>query len=123
MKQRKTFLEGIKKKLLDRKNDMMNMLNTSSKDQVSDGQVKDSGDEALSVTMEKLKNSLEQNEVNELRLIEDAIKRLDQGEYGLCIDCEEHISIKRLEHYPYAARCIVCQEAKEEGVGNEEEEE
>ena len=114
MKQRKSFLEETKKKLLERKDEMMNMLAKSSEDQISDGQVQDSGDEAVSITMEKLRNSLEQNEVNELRLIENAITRLNKNEYGLCIDCEEQISIKRLENFPYAARCIICQEVNEE---------
>ena len=92
----------------------MNMLTQSSQEKVSDGQVQDSGDEALSLTMEKLKNSLEQTEIDEFRLVEDALKRIEKGEYGFCIDCQDPISDRRLENFPYVARCIVCQEALEE---------
>ncbi len=82
-------------------------------EKVSDGQVQDSGDEALSLTMESLQNSLQKTELDELNLIDGALTRIERGEYGVCIDCGEPISERRLENFPYAARCIVCQEALE----------
>ena len=114
MKERDDFLGSLEQKLTIRKEEMTVLLTESSQDKVSDGQVQDSGDEALSLTMEKLKNSLEQTEIDELRLIEDALVRLKKGEFGDCIECEEPISHKRLDNFPYAARCIVCQETLEE---------
>jgi len=113
VKQRAKFLNTIKEKLLQRKDEMTQMLSKSTHEKVSDGQVQDTADEALSITMEALQNSLQQSEIDELRMIDDAIARIDKGEFGFCIDCEEHISEKRLEHYPYAARCVVCQESFE----------
>jgi DnaK suppressor protein len=110
VKERKKFVEKIKEQLAERRAEMTSMLTLSSHEQVSDGQIQDSGDEALSITMEQLKNSLEQTEIDELRLIDDALKRIIKGEYGYCIDCEEVISERRLAHSAYAARCIVCQE-------------
>ena len=93
---------------------MTNLLSSTTHEKNSDSKVQDSGDEALSLTMEKLQNSLQQSEIDELRLIEDALTRIDKGDYGFCIDCEEPISEARLENFPYAARCIVCQEEFEE---------
>ncbi len=110
MKQRIEVLEKIKNNLLARKDEMNNQLAIHSHEKVSDGQVQDSGDEALSLSMEKLQNSLQQSEIDEIRLIDEALARLNKGEYGLCIDCSENISERRLETFPYAARCIVCQE-------------
>lgn len=43
-----------------------------------------------------------------LRNIEAALKRIDDGGYGLCRDCEEPINLKRLEFDPTALRCIDC---------------
>ncbi len=43
-----------------------------------------------------------------LRNIEAALKRLDDGDYGFCCDCEEPINPKRLEFDPTALRCIDC---------------
>ena len=38
-----------------------------------------------------------------------ALQRLDEGEYGVCLDCEEPISAKRLHAVPWAIRCVHCQ--------------
>ena len=113
MKERAEFLEKVKKRLLERRAEMMQDLDNLSSQKVSDGQVQDTGDEALSLSMENLKTSLEKTDINELKLIDNALKSLDKGEYGICIDCQEPISLKRLETFPYAQRCIVCQETFE----------
>ncbi len=114
VKERQLFLGKIKQMLTEKKEALSRLLYETTMDKASDGQVQDSGDEALSLTMEKLQSSIEQSEIDELRLVGDALSRIDKGTYGQCIDCQEPISEKRLEHFPYAARCIVCQEAFEE---------
>jgi len=48
-----------------------------------------------------------------LRNIEAALKRIDDGDYGLCRDCEEPINPKRLEFDPTALRCIDCESEHE----------
>jgi DnaK suppressor protein len=45
-----------------------------------------------------------------LRELEDALRRMDQGSYGFCAQCEEPISAKRLEAVPWARFCVGCQE-------------
>ena len=45
--------------------------------------------------------------------IDLSLHRISDGSYGLCIDCEEPISVKRLESIPWAQRCIRCQQALE----------
>ncbi len=49
-----------------------------------------------------------------LRNIEAALKRIDDGEYGLCRDCDESINPKRLEFDPTALRCIECESKRED---------
>ncbi len=44
----------------------------------------------------------------ELKQVRSAIKRLDSGEYGICMQCGEAISPARLDALPYATRCIRC---------------
>lgn len=46
-----------------------------------------------------------------LREVRGALQRLDRGDYGICVDCDEDIPQKRLNVVPWAARCIPCQEA------------
>lgn len=110
MKNRMAFIEAMKKNLLQRRSEMVGTLTNQSHDKVSDGQVQDSGDEALSLSMEKLQNTLQQSEMDEIRLIDSALERIACGEYGICMDCGNPLPEKRLETFPYAARCVACQE-------------
>jgi DnaK suppressor protein len=45
-----------------------------------------------------------------LREITDALRRMDRGTYGVCLECEEPISAKRLDAVPWARYCVTCQE-------------
>jgi DnaK suppressor protein len=45
-----------------------------------------------------------------LREISDALHRIEIGHYGICLECEEPISPKRLEAVPWARYCVACQE-------------
>jgi DnaK suppressor protein len=48
-----------------------------------------------------------------LRDVDDALKRIEKGTYGLCEDCEALIPPARLEVLPHARLCIACQEKRE----------
>jgi DnaK suppressor protein len=48
-----------------------------------------------------------------LSLIDEALERLDQGGYGVCIDCGGKISPLRLDAIPYAKLCVDCKGARE----------
>jgi DnaK suppressor protein len=49
-------------------------------------------------------------EIKLLREVEAAIRRIEQGTYGVCHECEEPISPKRLDALPWAKYCVKCQE-------------
>jgi DnaK suppressor protein len=46
----------------------------------------------------------------QLRLIEEALDRLDSGDYGICLACEEPIPAKRLRAVSWARYCVACQD-------------
>jgi DnaK suppressor protein len=48
-----------------------------------------------------------------IRKIEEAIKRIEDGSYGYCVETGEEIGIKRLEARPVATLCIEAQERRE----------
>jgi len=48
-----------------------------------------------------------------LNKINDALGRLEQGDYGNCFECGEEIAEKRLRALPFAVRCKDCEEARE----------
>ena len=45
--------------------------------------------------------------------IDDALKRLEDGSYGICQQCNQAIVMSRLRAVPYASLCIDCQRSKE----------
>jgi DnaK suppressor protein len=45
-----------------------------------------------------------------LREVEEALRRVQEGSYGICQECEEPISPKRLQALPWAKFCVRCQE-------------
>ena len=47
----------------------------------------------------------------QLRLIEEALDRLDSGDYGICLACEQQIPAKRLRALSWARYCVTCQES------------
>jgi DnaK suppressor protein len=92
----------------------------STAEKFSDDQVQDPGDQALTSTMESLRSSLQDTRIDEINRIIKALKMIDDGTYGICVDCELPISEKRLKLYPDATRCLSCQEAFEEGKTTQE---
>lgn len=108
-------LQEIKQTLLKRKVELEQELHRLSQEKFSDDQVQDPGDQALSSTMESLKVSLQDTEREEYNRILQALEKTEDGTYGICTDCSQPISERRLNSYPNASRCLVCQEAFEDG--------
>ena len=47
----------------------------------------------------------------QLKLIEEALDRIEAGDYGVCLSCEEPIPAKRLQALPWAKYCVTCQQS------------
>ena len=58
--------------------------------------------------------ALKQTDSKLLRAIEEAIHRIDQGTYGICMECENEIAPARLGAVPWTRVCIECK-AKQQG--------
>lgn len=106
-------LQKIKAQLIQRKRQLEEELVDISSGKFSDDQVQDVGDQALSSTMEALRGSLQDKELEEYNMILKVLEKIDAGQYGICVDCTQPISDKRLSVYPNATRCLACQEALE----------
>jgi DnaK suppressor protein len=46
----------------------------------------------------------------QLRMVEEALDRLEAGDYGTCLSCDAPIAPKRLAAIPWARYCVTCQE-------------
>ena len=62
----------------------------------------------------ELATNLASTEQAVLYQIEDALKRMEEGTYGVCQQCQKPIAMSRLRAVPYTSLCISCQRAKEQ---------
>ncbi len=61
----------------------------------------------------ELDYTLEENSEHVLAEIEAALKRIDEGTYGICTNCDKPIAVGRLEALPWATLCIDCRRDRE----------
>ena len=76
-------------------------------------EVLDAVESAEADIQEDIEFALVQMKSETLNKINDALGRLEQGDYGNCFDCGEEIAEKRLRALPFAVRCKDCEETKE----------
>jgi DnaK suppressor protein len=87
-------------------------------------QTPDALDQTQSAAERDLVVSLLNRETKTYRRVERALKRMQDGTYGVCLACDEPISAKRLRAVPWAEFCFGCQtrlDAEARGVGQQEE--
>jgi DnaK suppressor protein len=116
MQKNKKF-DVLRQELLERKHILDEQLSQRSF-AAADTLGKDPGDQALSSTMENLQRSLQDTDFEEYNRIVQALEKIDNGSYGICVDCNEPIQERRLKFYPNAARCLACQELFEDTSEN-----
>lgn len=77
------------------------------------GRVSDLEDQSLADLLVDVNLAEITRDVQEIRGIERALKRISLGTYGVCVSCGQPIERERLEAYPTANRCAACQRAYE----------
>lgn len=73
----------------------------------------DSSEQAAQLGNVQVVSALENEAINEIAQIDAALRRLEAGQYGICVTCGEDISPKRLEAWPASAECLECAEASD----------
>lgn len=108
-------IEELKVILLDRKEKINRNIQGSrdSIDSLKDSECKDEFDYA-EVSSDSFKEGIIANQqIKELNEIEDALKGIEKGTYGICEMCDESIAIGRLRAKPFAKFCTPCREIYE----------
>jgi RNA polymerase-binding transcription factor DksA len=77
------------------------------------GRVGDLEDQSLADLLVDVTLAEVTRDVQEIRAIERALRRIALGTYGVCVSCGQPIERERLEAYPTANRCAACQRAYE----------
>ena len=90
--------------------EMTKRLESLNKD-LSRGYSSDSEEQALERENDEVTEDLRDETEQELIQINEALSRIEKGEYGICKSCGNTINPKRLEVLPYSTLCINCAEA------------
>ena len=83
------------------------------------GGVGDVGDASVADVATDLDAATMGRQIREIRDIEAAQKRVQDGSFGTCIDCGAEIGFDRLCAYPTAKRCVACQGQREKTFSHE----
>lgn len=68
----------------------------------------DSEERATQLEDSEVVDALGNEAREEIEKISAALRRMDSGSYGLCVECGEPVGDSRIRAYPYAGECIDC---------------
>lgn len=115
---KKEFIEKMKNKLTQERNDILESLEKKNEDfkglvkPVETGDECDIASDAIDRTM---LDALGQQDKDRLDMINNALSKIAQGTYGVCIDCGKDIPMSRLEALPWTGLCVDCKTKAERG--------
>ncbi len=114
----KKDLDLFRKLLLEKQREFTEAYKVSKGDSRSnlDNGTEDYIDYAVSSYAKEFLLSLSEMDRKQLLLVQEALRRIDRGEYGLCLQCGQEIPRKRLEVVPWVRHCVRCQELEEQGL-------
>jgi DnaK suppressor protein len=111
-------LRLFRDKLVVKKQEILEAYNknkTYGKEADEEG-AQDIADKASNSYTKEFLFSLSNSERDLLQLVDEALHRISDRRYGVCVVCEDEMDRKRLEAVPWAKHCISCQEKQEQGL-------
>ena len=113
----KAFVEKMEKKLLEQRNTILESLASQNEDLKKIVETNDTTGDVIDVASDvvdgKMLESLSAQDRNRLQMINNALDRIKQDKYGLCLKCGKPIPEERLDALPYAFMCINCKSLDE----------
>lgn len=104
----------IKEKLISERNSLFAKL-TGNDLSVDNSETPDPVDLAVQNYSKNVMLAVSENDSRQMAMIDDALKRIEDEEYGECQNCGKEIQQKRLQAIPWARFCLSCQELVERG--------
>jgi DnaK suppressor protein len=115
----KLKLKEIKEKLHDEREILIDRLKDNDLS-VDDSETPDPVDLAVRNYSKNVMLAVSENKSKQLVLIDEALRRIEDDEYGTCLNCEKEINPKRLAAIPWARYCLDCQSLLEQGLLDED---
>jgi len=113
----KRQLQRYRKELQAKREELLDLVRSARASEQDGGgkEAPDLGDRALSTVIRDLSYQLSAAERSIMRRIDEALDRIEKGEYGVCVECEKKMHTGRLDAVPWARHCIECQELQDRG--------
>src|SRR5262250_3777737 len=113
----KKRLESFKKRLEERQQALRRTVSRTEEDgRIADqDSAQDVADRAANSYTKEFLFSQSNNDRQLLSMVESALARIREGDFGECVNCGNEINAKRLEAVPWTRYCIECQEKLEKG--------
>lgn len=112
-------LKKIKERLLNERAILTEKLKGNDLS-IDDSETPDPVDLAVRNYSKNVMLAVSENESRQLVLVDEALLRVEDDEYGFCQNCEKSINQKRLAAIPWARYCLDCQELVEQGLLDDE---
>ncbi|MBS1959226.1 MAG: TraR/DksA C4-type zinc finger protein [Bdellovibrionales bacterium] len=110
---RKTDLLRFKKIFTEQKNQILMNMAVIDENLMVRPEDKDEVDQANADIEQGIRMQLKNRENHTLRSINEALRRIEEGNYGECVSCGDNIEFKRLQARPTTTLCIACKEEEE----------
>ena len=110
---RKTDLVRFKKIFIEQREQLLMNFTIVDEQLMVSPEDKDEVDQANADVEQNIRMQLKNREPFTLRKVTEALKKIDEGTYGECDRCGEHIELRRLQARPTATLCIACKEEEE----------
>lgn len=125
-KERSDKFGGVRKKLIGMRQDILleakaEVDHILSEEDKYNG-VSDDGDFADVAFRDAMQAAKLNRHQAQLKDIDEALRKIEEGTYGICDECEGEIPLGRLNAMPFALRCVDCQEKHEMMSSSEREE-
>ena len=114
---RRTELDRFRKRLEEKRSEVQGLVQAArtTESQHGDTETPDLGDRATDAFNREVSYGVRINERDLVRRIDRALGRIENGEYGKCVNCGKTIQKNRLTAVPWARHCIDCQELLDRG--------
>jgi DnaK suppressor protein len=84
-------------------------------------EVRDAEEQSVTDFAREMDFALMEMKAQTLVRIDEALRRVDEGTYGTCVECEQDIAAARLKALPFAVRCVECQARAEDAAAEDRE--
>jgi len=114
----KKRLDYYKKKLAARREELLKVIARTEQEgrEADEDPTVDLADKAANSYTKEFLFGQTHNDRSLLQLVDEALVRIREGGFGLCVQCQEELQQKRLEAVPWTRYCIACQQKQEQGL-------